>query len=75
MKALFVVLALATSLAAAAPAGSQTGVLRASPQAVHMGVRSVGTENLKGTRITNTSGDPVLLLVEGLVCPTTSASA
>jgi hypothetical protein len=69
MKALLVVLALATALVAAAPAGSQTGVLRASPQAVHMGVRSVGTDNLKGTRITNTSGSPVLLLVEGTRMP------
>jgi hypothetical protein len=69
VKALLVVFALATALVAAAPAGSQTGVLRASPQAVHMGVRSVGTENLKGTRITNTSGAPILLLVEGTSLP------
>ena len=65
MKALFVTLALAAALVAASPAGSQTEVLRAAPPAVHMGVRAVGTENLKGTRITNTSDRGVLLLVEG----------
>ena len=34
-----------------------------------MGVRDVGTENLKGTRITNTSDRDVLLYVEGTRMP------
>jgi hypothetical protein len=69
VKVSLFVAALATALVAAAPAGSQTEVLRASPPAVHMGVRQVGTENLKGTTITNMSGSAVRLLVEGTRMP------
>jgi hypothetical protein len=57
------------ALVAAAPTGASTDVLRAAPPSVHMGVRDVGTENLKGTRITNTSDSAVLLLVEGTRMP------
>jgi hypothetical protein len=56
-------------LVGAAPTGASTDVLRASPPAVHMGIRDVGSENLKGTRITNTSGGDVLLYVEGTRLP------
>jgi hypothetical protein len=56
-------------LVAAAPTGASTDVLRATPPAVHMGVRDVGSENLKGTKITNTSGEDVLLYVEGTRLP------
>jgi hypothetical protein len=69
VKALLVLATLVAALVGATPAGSQTGVLRASPPAVHMGVRQVGTENLKGTTITNTSNSAVLLLVEGTRLP------
>jgi hypothetical protein len=69
VKTLFVATALVAALIAASPAGSQTEVLRAAPPAVHMGVRAVGTENLKETRITNTSDRAVLLLVEGSSLP------
>jgi hypothetical protein len=57
------------ALVTVSPAGARPDVLRASPQNVHMGVRVVGTENLKGTRITNTSADDVLLYVEGSRLP------
>jgi hypothetical protein len=69
VKALLVVATLAAALVAATPVGSQTEFLRAAPPAVHMGVRAVGTETLKGTRITNTSDSAVLLLVEGTRLP------
>jgi len=68
LKALFILVSLA-ALAAASPVGSQPELLRAAPPAVHMGVRQVGTENLKGTTITNTSANAVLLLVEGTRMP------
>jgi hypothetical protein len=69
MKARVLVAAMTAALVSATPAGSATEVLRAAPQTVHMGVRQVGTENLKGTRITNTSDGAVLLLVEGTRMP------
>jgi hypothetical protein len=69
MKALLLAAVAAAALVIATPVGSQPGLLRASPSTVHMGVRAVGTENLKGTRITNTSGEAVLLYVEGTRLP------
>jgi hypothetical protein len=69
VKAQLVIAALVALLATASAAGSQTDMLRAAPPAVHMGVHQVGTENLKGTRITNTSDSTVLLLVEGTRMP------
>lgn len=69
VKGSLFVAALAAALVVAAPAGSQTGVLRAAPPTVHMGVRQVWTENLKGTTITNTSDSAVLLLVDGTRLP------
>lgn len=69
MKTLLLCGLLATALVAAVPTSASTDVLRASPPAVHMGVRDVGSENLKGTKITNTSGGDVLLYVEGTRLP------
>jgi hypothetical protein len=69
LKALLVVATFTAALAAATSAGTQTDLLRAAPPTVHMGVRQVGTENLKGTSITNTSDHAVLLLVEGTRMP------
>jgi hypothetical protein len=57
------------ALVIASPTGARHDVLRASPKNVHMGVHAVGTENLKGTRIKNTSGEDVLLYVEGSRLP------
>lgn len=67
------VLALATTLFAAlvvsATAGSETALLRAAPPHVEFGMHEVGTVNLKGTKITNTSDRDVLLIVEGYSMP------
>jgi hypothetical protein len=41
------------------------GVLTARPATIDFHTRSVGTENYKRTKITNTSGADVLLLVSG----------
>jgi hypothetical protein len=41
------------------------GVLAARPSTIDFHTRSVGTENYKRTKITNTSGADVLLLVSG----------
>lgn len=69
MKTVLLGAIVVAALVVAAPTGASTDVLRAAPPAVHMGVRDVGTENLKGTRITNTSDSAVLLLVEGTRLP------
>lgn len=69
MKTLFLGAALVAGLVAVSPTGARTELLRASPPNVHMGVRDVGTENLKGTKITNTSDRDVLLYVEGTRLP------
>jgi hypothetical protein len=69
MKTVLLGAIVVAALVAAAPTGASTDVLRAAPPSVHMGVRDVGTENLKGTRITNTSDSAVLLLVEGTRMP------
>jgi hypothetical protein len=69
MRGRFVAAVVAIALVAAAPAASSADILRAAPPTVHMGVRDVGTETLKGTRITNTSDQDVLLYVEGTRMP------
>ena len=46
-------------------AAAQPGVLTARPSTIDFHKRQVGTENYKRTKITNTSGADVLLLVSG----------
>lgn len=55
------VLGSAVGTASAAP----PGVLAARPSTIDFHTRSVGTENYRRTKITNTSGADVLLLVSG----------
>jgi hypothetical protein len=60
------ILALMLALGVAAPAAAATrGVLTARPTAIDFHTKTVGTENYKRTKITNTSGSDVLLLVSG----------
>jgi hypothetical protein len=50
---------------AAVVSAARPGVLTARPATIDFHTRSVGTENYKRTKITNTSGADVLLLVSG----------
>jgi hypothetical protein len=69
MRCRLLAAAIGVALVAAAPASSSTDALRASPPSVQIGVRAVGGEYLKGTRITNASGRDILLHVEGTRMP------
>jgi hypothetical protein len=51
--------------AAAMVSAARQGVLSARPSTIDFHTRAVGTENYKRTKITNTSGADVLLLVSG----------
>jgi hypothetical protein len=56
---------LVLSAAVGAVSAAPPGVLTARPSTIDFHTRPVGTENYKRTKITNTSGADVLLLVSG----------
>ena len=56
---------LVLSAAVGAVSAAQPSVLTARPSTIDFHKRQVGTENYKRTKITNTSGADVLLLVSG----------
>jgi hypothetical protein len=65
MVAILMAGSLILSAAAGAVSAAQPGVLTARPSTIDFHKRQVGTENYKRTKITNTSGADVLLLVSG----------
>lgn len=65
MTALIMAGVLVLSAAVGEVSAAPKGVLTARPSTIDFHTRSVGTENYKRTKITNTSGADVLLLVSG----------
>jgi hypothetical protein len=65
MVAILMAGSLILSAAVGAVSAAQPGVLTARPSTIDFHKRQVGTENYKRTKITNTSGADVLLLVSG----------
>jgi hypothetical protein len=65
MTALLVAGVLVLTAGIGAVSGASRGVLTARPATIDFHTRQVGTENYKRTRITNTSGADVLLIVTG----------
>ena len=65
MVAILMAGSLVLSAAVGAVSAAQPSVLTARPSTIDFHKRQVGTENYKRTKITNTSGADVLLLVSG----------